>query len=347
MPVYVTDPENSEAKIDVLELKRRYPTKDLEPFLIDEYLKQDLWSMKEAVLLLAGYDLKTECTLKDNKFSPTGIGRVFYLDGLSSHCLNDNGLANTLCYQCFDAYLKLIEHTRHYDIHAEKKHPKDWIKWAIDKDLKPYWLDFNSDNSFNQGVTISLIKRKLGSNVFKVNWEHYLSLDKWTPEQAICLLHEIDYDKMGDDNCKKYFLDLLQIAKVKGDLIPYEWVEFAKKNELDIPDKLQGIKCIEQKQTEAVEDVGLVSHAETETKPKALSKMEKQQAAILEVIKAKRFKPMAIPDGEKGTIKSICEIDYKDDLFKAGTAFDAAWKKGIGKLWQMEHHESYAHRGNN
>ena len=100
-------------------------------------------------------------------------------------------------------------------------------------------------------------------------------------------------------------------------------------------------------QAEAVEDVGLVSHAETETKPKALSKMEKQQAAILEVIKAKRFKPMAIPDGEKGTIKSICEIDYKDDLFKAGTAFDAAWKKGIGKLWQMEHHESYAHRGNN
>ena len=78
-----------------------------------------------------------------------------------------------------------------------------------------------------------------------------------------------------------------------------------------------------------------------------MSKLEKQQAAILAAILAKGFKPMEIPDNEKGTIKSICELDNKDNLFSAGTAFDAAWKKGIGKLWRMEHHESYAHRGNN
>jgi hypothetical protein len=94
-------------------------------------------------------------------------------------------------------------------------------------------------------------------------------------------------------------------------------------------------------------DAGKGSHAGTEPKPKALSKMQKQQAAILEAINAKEFKPMAIPDGEKGTIKNICEKENKDGLFNAETAFDAAWKKGIGKLWQMENHNSYAHRGNN
>ena len=92
-------------------------------------------------------------------------------------------------------------------------------------------------------------------------------------------------------------------------------------------------------------DIG--SHAGTEPKPKALSKMEKQQAAILKAIETKEFKPMAIPDNEKGTIKDICEKENKDGLFNAETAFNRAWKEGIGKLWQMENHNSYAHRGNN
>ena len=150
----------------------------------------------------------------------------------------------------------------------------EFIEWCKDNDINTEWVtnaDEWLDYAFNQGLTTVRIKNDLGSKVFKVNWGHYLSLDKWTPEQAICLLHEIDYDKMGNDNCKKYFLDLLQIAKVKGDLIPYEWVEFAKKNELDIPDKLQGIKCIEQKEPEVVEDVGLVSHARTEPKERELT----------------------------------------------------------------------------
>ena len=94
-------------------------------------------------------------------------------------------------------------------------------------------------------------------------------------------------------------------------------------------------------------DVGTGNHAGTETKPKVLSKLEKQQNAILKVIETKQFKPMAIPDNEKGTIKSICELENKNDLFKVETAFDRAWKFGIGKLWQMENHDSYAHRGNN
>ncbi|MDP1667085.1 MAG: hypothetical protein Q8L79_18425 [Methylobacter sp.] len=104
----------------------------------------------------------------------------------------------------------------------------------------------------------------------------------------------------------------------------------------------QGInKPTKEQQTETVG-----SHAITEPKQKASTKLEKQQAAILKVIEAKKFKPMAIPDNEKGTIKLICESDYSK-LFDAITAFDRAWKLGIKTLWQMENHESYARRGNN
>jgi len=91
---------------------------------------------------------------------------------------------------------------------------------------------------------------------------------------------------------------------------------------------------------------GAGSHTATEPKKQKISKLEKQQAAILEVISGKGFNPMAIPDNEKGTIKMIVESD-NDLLFKASTAFDRAWKKGIGTLWKMEYHEIYARRGNN
>ncbi len=98
--------------------------------------------------------------------------------------------------------------------------------------------------------------------------------------------------------------------------------------------------------TEPLADAGAGNHAITEPKKPELSKLEKQKEAILNVIKAKKFKPMEIPDNEKGTIKLICQSDYSK-LFEAETAFDRAWKEGINKLWRMEHHESYAKRGNN
>ena len=99
---------------------------------------------------------------------------------------------------------------------------------------------------------------------------------------------------------------------------------------------------------EAVEDMGEVSHVVAEPNQKTLSKLERQQQIILNAIKTKGFDPKAIPDGGKGTIKSICELENIDDLFNAGTAFDRAWKKGVEELiWRMEYHESYAPRGNN
>lgn len=74
-----------------------------------------------------------------------------------------------------------------------------------------------------------------------------------------------------------------------------------------------------------------------------LMKSRKQEFAVLASIKAKRWDPMSVPDGEKGTIRLLCEDEYPE-LF-AATSFDATWNRGRNKLWRMQSHESYSRRG--
>lgn len=110
-------------------------------------------------------------------------------------------------------------------------------------------------------------------------------------------------------------------------------------------------------QTEAVGDAGASSQTDTEPAgvkvaqddawktAHSLSKLEKQQEAILKVIKDNKLNPMAIPDGKKtGVIQKDCENKHAI-IFNGSTSFDRAWDSGIGKLWKMEYHESYARRG--
>lgn len=85
------------------------------------------------------------------------------------------------------------------------------------------------------------------------------------------------------------------------------------------------------------------NQADTKTNEGVLTKLEKQQRAILTVIQIKQFEPQAIPDGEKGTIKQICESDYPE-LFHGTTSFDNAWKASKS-LFRMANHASYAKRG--
>jgi hypothetical protein len=89
------------------------------------------------------------------------------------------------------------------------------------------------------------------------------------------------------------------------------------------------------------------SETQTTTVPpvqqKEKTKLEKQRAAILAVIKLKGFDPMAIPDGEKGTIEDICRADYQL-LFDAGSSFTTAWKNAR-HLFKMANHASYSKLG--
>jgi hypothetical protein len=56
VPHYVDDPVNPGKKIDVHALQERDPLRDLEPIFIGRYLRDDLWTLREALQILAGYD---------------------------------------------------------------------------------------------------------------------------------------------------------------------------------------------------------------------------------------------------------------------------------------------------
>jgi hypothetical protein len=74
-----------------------------------------------------------------------------------------------------------------------------------------------------------------------------------------------------------------------------------------------------------------------------LLKLQKQQAAILEACKTKKYNPLAIPDGGKGLLQKICEHDYPD-VFDHDTSFDNAWKESKS-LFRMANYASFAKRG--
>lgn len=73
------------------------------------------------------------------------------------------------------------------------------------------------------------------------------------------------------------------------------------------------------------------------------TKGERQEAAVLHWIGVKGLNPIAIPDGDKGTLKDMCEkSDETGGIFAAKTAFEETWKRlRTANLVQMENHTSY------
>ena len=226
--------------------------------------------------------------------------------------------------------------------------PFDIITWAISKGLNLpaeliVWHKQESNKSNSKYLQAEAMTN--GGTISKTHYNHILKKDIW---------HELEIKAVLKADSSIY--DLLRAAIAAKTLIPtctvqisedgasvygfktIDVIEWAKSKGYQIPDELKVIGTATQ--TEAVGNAGAGIDG------KVLSKLEKQQAAILKAINAKQFNPMAIPDNEKGTIKIICESD-NPELFEADTAFDRAWKHGIKKQWKMENHNSYAHRGNN
>lgn len=75
------------------------------------------------------------------------------------------------------------------------------------------------------------------------------------------------------------------------------------------------------------------------------TKLQKQHAAIMEVIKQLGFDPMAIPDGKKPEIEFACmKLDESNKLlFDGSSSFENAWRKGK-ELFRMANHASFAKR---
>ncbi|MDD5273358.1 MAG: hypothetical protein PHU14_11630 [Methylovulum sp.] len=138
-------------------------------------------------------------------------------------------------------------------------------------------------------------------------------------------------------------------------LTPEQYKLFCQNNEIPSP---QGALLMDWfnthgsgnagQQSNPLADKGAIPNPLAKTTTAKPTKLEKQQQAILEVIRANSFNPMAIPDGQKiNTIQKTCENKHAI-LFNGSTSFDRAWKSGVKSgLWRMESHESHARRGNN
>ncbi|MDD2723873.1 MAG: hypothetical protein PHH59_07615 [Methylovulum sp.] len=196
------------------------------------------------------------------------------------------------------------------------------------------------------------------------DFQDALNLDSWTCLEALCWLQGRKVDSCRLHQLPKYYpteTDLIKRAikakKLTEDSsTSMQWIEWARNKGWLIPPLLE--QCLLSSElkhsnnalpvTESGGDAGAGSQDEKITdwqNDPNLLKLQKQQKAILEVIELKEFKPMKIPDGEKGTIEIICKADYPL-LFDKESSFSTAWKKGLKlDLFKMANHASFAKRG--
>lgn len=207
------------------------------------------------------------------------------------------------------------------------------------------------------------------------DYDTWVKADLWTVERGILLLLGAEKLPGCDQNsgrCQSseeqaifdkfmHIWDIAQgsikvgkLAKIgKGyphywdctEVYPADFIAWARSKDFQIPAELARIETLPQAETiqpASTTGEGL-EVADNWRNDQNLIKSEKQKRAILTVIAMKRYEPMAIPNGEKGTIRTICESDYPE-LFDGSSSFDNVWKTNIGKSWRMANHASYSKR---
>lgn len=146
MPHYVDDPENPGTKIDVHALQERHPLRDLDPIFVVNRLRDDSWTLREALQILAGYDpTRTQWEEANGQLFQTPPGLHFYLDGLSSELLRQKGLTHPRRMENLSDINDLMHYARHSSL-DERRTPAAWIDWAESKAFAPYWLGYPSGN---------------------------------------------------------------------------------------------------------------------------------------------------------------------------------------------------------
>lgn len=142
MPVYVDDPENAGVKLDVIELQKRTPFNPLPPFYVKHWLRREVWTRREAIKLLAGYEPdRTPWGEFKEGFNQIPPAQIAYLDGTTAHQLYGVGLVHPLNDDCLRSFGLLADYSKWASL-DEKRTPKEWIAWAAGKDFQPYWLDW-------------------------------------------------------------------------------------------------------------------------------------------------------------------------------------------------------------
>lgn len=140
MPFYIDDPDAPGTNADVLVVQRRDPFRELAPVLMRGWMKRDVWTRREALLLLSGYDPQgTDWGGHTVVASHEPGYRMGYLDGSMEHQLRFHGVQHPRYQVNLEHLLALSEYAAGTSI-DEKRSPSIWIAWAAGKDFSPYWL---------------------------------------------------------------------------------------------------------------------------------------------------------------------------------------------------------------
>jgi hypothetical protein len=183
-----------------------------------------------------------------------------------------------------------------------------------------------------------------------IDWDYWKGLQNITSIQAAKLAYKIDPILWPDDKyaAGKAYGDSCKGEKIDNDL----WVKIQKlEQQLKNHSEKWNLARLADFLGEDNAPFGMFEAAkklnDTDTKKRNddsdLTKLEKQQQAIQQVIETKQYRPLEIPDGGKSTLKTICEKDYPL-LFDGDTSFENAWKESR-HLFKMANHASYSKRG--
>lgn len=142
MPFYINDPDAPGKHADVIEVQLRNPLRELDPIQMKGWMKRDLWTRREALLLLSGYDPNGTDWGGHTLVACHEPGpRVGYLDGTTDRLLHHRSARHPRHQVNFEHILTLSEYAAGCAI-DETKPPAAWIEWAAGKDFIPHWLSW-------------------------------------------------------------------------------------------------------------------------------------------------------------------------------------------------------------
>ncbi len=139
MPHYRPDPLDPTKHISAIDLLRRNPNEapPADPRILGELLKADTWTRRAALLILAGYDPRTETDSAGHPIGPRGSGPV-YVDGTTWAECRNAGISNPRETDALHEYMTLCGYAAGGDP-TERRTPTEWLEWAEGKGFTPYW----------------------------------------------------------------------------------------------------------------------------------------------------------------------------------------------------------------
>lgn len=137
--------------------------------------------------------------------------------------------------------------------------------------------------AFNIGFELYDAKKKFGD----VDWEHWLTLSKWTPEQAVWLLNDIDpiAVRKSQVSLPPSLEKLLQRDggkndNAKNEMPPYQWKQFGLEQGISLPQQILDIQESANQQPEPASVKGETAAVKPRKKLKPLEK-ERNEGLLL------------------------------------------------------------------